>query len=46
MQAVRRFAGVKPESAVVEPEAQLSLMDFDQTVAHFEIVEGMEEGAK
>ncbi len=37
-EAVRKFAGVKPEKAVVEPEAQAVLTDFDETVTHFEIV--------
>lgn len=38
MEAVRKFAGVKPSKAVVEPEAQAVLTDFDETVTHFEIV--------
>jgi uncharacterized protein len=38
MQAVRRFAGVKPEKAVVEPEARAVLTAFDESVTHFEIV--------
>ncbi len=46
MEAVRRFAGVKPENAVVEPEARRGLTDFDDWVTHFEIVERTEEPAK
>ncbi|MGD1021906.1 MAG: YciI-like protein [Candidatus Sulfotelmatobacter sp.] len=38
MEAVGKFAGVKPEKAVVEPEARAALTDFDETVTHFEIV--------
>ena len=38
MQAVRRFAGAKPEKAVVEPEARATLTDFDESVTHFEVI--------
>lgn len=38
MEAVRRFAGAKPEKAVVEPEAQAVLTDFDESVTHYEVV--------
>jgi len=38
MEAVRRFAGVKPEKAVVEPEARAVLTAFDESVTHFEVV--------
>jgi uncharacterized protein len=38
MEAVRRFAGVKPEKAVVEPEARAVLTAFDEFVTHFEVV--------
>ena len=38
MEAVRKFAGVEPEKAVVEPEARAVLTDFDETVTHFEVV--------
>jgi len=34
MDAVARFAGENPERAVVEPEAQAVLQDFDSTVEH------------
>ena len=38
MEAVRKFAGVKPEKAVVELEARAVLTAFDETVTHFEVV--------
>ncbi|HEY6293105.1 MAG TPA: antibiotic biosynthesis monooxygenase [Terriglobia bacterium] len=38
MGAVRRFAGVDAQKAVVEPEARAILTDFDHSVTHFEIV--------
>ncbi len=38
MEAVRKFAGVKPEKAVVEPEARAVLTAFDESVTHFEVV--------
>jgi heme-degrading monooxygenase HmoA len=38
MEAVRRFAGVKPEKAVVEPEAKAVLTAFVESVTHFEVV--------
>jgi heme-degrading monooxygenase HmoA len=38
MDAVRRFAGVEPERAVVEPEAKAILTAFDESVVHSEIV--------
>ncbi len=46
MAAVRRFAGAKPEKAVVEPEAQAVLADFDDSVTHFEVVYRTEAKAK
>jgi heme-degrading monooxygenase HmoA len=36
--AVRKFAGPKPEKAVVEPDARAALTEFDKFAAHFEIV--------
>jgi len=42
MEAIRRFAGMKPERAVVEPEARAVLSSFDEVVAHFEVVHGAE----
>ncbi|MGA8541172.1 MAG: YciI-like protein [Terriglobales bacterium] len=38
MEAVRKFAGAKPEKAVVEPEARAVLTAFDESVTHFEVV--------
>jgi len=38
MDAVRRFAGGRPEVAVVEPEARAVLAEFDSTVIHYEVV--------
>ena len=39
MDAVRKFAGNEPEKAVVDLEARAVLIDFDESVEHFEIVE-------
>jgi len=44
MQAVRRFAGVKPEKAVVEPEARAALTDFDESATHFKVVHRTDSG--
>jgi len=38
MEAVREFAGQNPDIAVVEPEAQAVLADFDQFVRHYALV--------
>jgi uncharacterized protein len=46
MDAVRKFAGVKPEKAVVEPEARAVLTAFDESVTHFEVVQRTEGTAK
>jgi GNAT superfamily N-acetyltransferase len=40
MQAVQAFAGPSPDIAVVEPEAQAVLLDFDRTVAHYQLAGG------
>jgi GNAT superfamily N-acetyltransferase len=40
MQAVRAFAGPSPDVAVVEPEAQAVLLDFDRTVTHYNLAGG------
>ena len=37
--AVRAFAGDDPSRAVVEPEAAAALLDFDKSVAHYEVVD-------
>jgi len=39
MEAIRRFAGDDPERAVVEPEAQAVLSDYDDFVRHYEVQE-------
>ncbi len=44
MEAVRRFAGVKPEKAVVEPEARAVLTAFDESLTHFEVVHPVDSG--
>jgi uncharacterized protein YciI/heme-degrading monooxygenase HmoA len=46
MEAVRKFAGVDPEKAVVEPEARAVLTSFDDSVLHFEVVHRPEGTAK
>ena len=38
MDPIRVFAGANVERAVVEPEAQAALIDYDQRVSHYEIV--------
>ena len=38
MEAVRTFAGVEPERAVVDPEGRAALTEFDNFVTHFEII--------
>jgi heme-degrading monooxygenase HmoA len=38
MEAIRRFAGDRPEHAVVEPEARAVLAEFDDFVRHYEVV--------
>ena len=37
MQAVADFAGDTPERAVVEPEAEAVLLDYDRIVQHYEV---------
>jgi heme-degrading monooxygenase HmoA/uncharacterized protein YciI len=44
MAAVRRFAGAKPEKAVVAPQAQALLSSFDNFVSHYEVVDGKFQG--
>ncbi len=39
MDAIRAFAGDDPARAVVEPEAAAALIDFDQSVRHYEVIE-------
>ena len=46
MAAIRKFAGVKPEKAVIEPEARAILTSFDESVTHFEVIHCPEEAAR
>ena len=39
MEAIRRFAGDHPESAVVEPEAREVLSDYDDFVRHYDVTD-------
>ena len=38
MKAVQGFTGQDPDMAVVEPEAQAVLADFDRFVRHYDLV--------
>lgn len=38
MEAVREFTGPDPDVAVVEPEAQAVLAEFDRFVRHYDLV--------
>ena len=38
MDAIRKFAGGDPGKAVVGPEAQALLTEFDESVTHFDVV--------
>jgi heme-degrading monooxygenase HmoA len=42
MDAVREFAGVEPNRAVVEPDARAVLTSFDDFVTHFDVIHGPE----
>ena len=42
MGAVRKFAGVEPEKAVIEPEARAMLTSCDESVTHFTARNGRE----
>lgn len=39
MEAVKRFAGDEPERAVYYPEDERFLVDREDTVSHFELIE-------
>jgi heme-degrading monooxygenase HmoA len=39
MEAVKRFAGDEPERAVYYPEDERFLVDREDTVSHFEVIE-------
>ncbi|HKV40957.1 MAG TPA: hypothetical protein VJX67_17250, partial [Blastocatellia bacterium] len=43
MEAVRKFAGMDPTKAVVEPEAQAVLTSFDDYVTHYDVVHSPED---
>ena len=45
MEAIRKFAGDQPETAVVEPEARAVLADYDNFVRHYEIVHDTDDPA-
>jgi hypothetical protein len=38
LDAIRQFAGDNPEVAVVPPAAQKMMVEYDATVAHYEVV--------
>jgi len=38
-QAIARFAGEKPDSAVVPEKVQSMMVTYDRTVEHYEVVE-------
>jgi hypothetical protein len=38
MDAIRAFAGPRPDVAVVEPEARAVLSRYDREVRHYEVV--------
>jgi heme-degrading monooxygenase HmoA len=39
MDAIHAFAGSEVGRAVVEPQAMTALVDYDRTVAHYEVVD-------
>jgi heme-degrading monooxygenase HmoA len=39
MDAIRGFAGTEVDKAVVEPGAAAALVEFDERVRHYEVVE-------
>ena len=38
LEAIRAFAGVNVETAVVPPEVQAMLVEYDHSVRHYEVV--------
>lgn len=44
MEAVRGFAGPDPERAVFYPEDERFLVEFDETVEHYEVLAGPGSG--
>jgi len=41
MEAIQAFAGSNFANAVVEPGAAAALVDFDETVQHYEVIEAV-----
>ena len=39
METIRAFAGMEVDKAVVEPSAAAALIEFDERVRHYEVVE-------
>jgi len=39
-EAIRRFAGAALNQAVVPPEAQAMMIEYDKEVVHYEVIEG------
>jgi hypothetical protein len=39
MDSIRAFAGKDVGRAVVEPQAMTALVDYDRTVAHYEVLD-------
>jgi heme-degrading monooxygenase HmoA len=39
MEAIKRFAGERPETAVVPEQVQAIMVSYDRTVDHYEVVE-------
>lgn len=39
VEAIKRFAGEKPDTAVVPEQVQAMMVRFDQTVEHYEVLE-------
>ena len=39
-EAIRQFAGAALNQAVVPPEAQAMMIEYDKEVVHYEVVEG------
>jgi heme-degrading monooxygenase HmoA len=37
IEAIKRFSGEDPETAIVEPEARAVLSDFDEFARHYEV---------
>jgi heme-degrading monooxygenase HmoA len=44
MEAIRQFSGETSDVAVVPQEVQAMMVDFDRTVAHYEVVETFTPG--